>query len=78
MTQRNDDRKIAELITDYFLNQLQKDVTIEVDCKVHGQFKHSKIDSIPEGDCPDCHFHDEYLKALSSERADWIDKSKLH
>ena len=78
MTQRNNDRKIAELVTDYLLDQLQKDASIEVDCKIHGKFKHPPIDAIPEGECPDCYFHDEYLKEISSERADWIDKSKLH
>ena len=69
--------KIAELIADTMLDQLERDATITVDCKVHGRFKHSPVPAIEPGVCPDCYFHDEMLKEFSKS-ADWIDKSKLH
>ena len=69
--------KIAELIADTMLDQLERDATITVDCKVHGRFKHSPVPDIEPGVCPDCYFHDEMLKEFSKS-ADWIDKSKLH
>ena len=69
--------KIAELITDTLLDQLERDATITVDCKVHGRFKHSPIPDIERGVCPDCYFQDEMLKEYA-KRADWIDPSKLH
>ena len=69
--------KIAELITDTLLDQLERDATITVDCKVHGRFKHSPVPDIESGVCPDCYFQDEMLKEYAKS-ADWIDKSKLH
>ena len=69
--------KIAELIADTMLDQLERDATITVDCKVHGRFKHSPIPDIERGVCPDCYFQDEMLKEYAKS-ADWIDKSKLH
>ena len=69
--------KIAELIADTMLDQLESTATITVDCKVHGRFKHSPIADIEPGVCPDCYFHDEMLKEFAKS-ADWIDKSKLH
>ena len=69
--------KIAELIADTMLDQLERNATIAVDCKVHGRFKHSPIADIEPGACPDCHFENEMLKE-HARSADWIDPSKLH
>jgi len=74
MTLKSDYRSI----TSRLLEQLDEDATTQVDCKLHGKFRHAPINLIPEGDCPDCYFQDEYLKEIALPNSDWISKSELH
>ena len=73
-TLKSDYRKITSNI----LEEFDKECTIEVDCRLHGKFRHAPVKSLPEGDCPDCFFQDEILKCISAIDPDWIDKSELH